>query len=105
MSDAQSERRATLERLAGDTYDVLIIGGGITGVGVARDAALRGLKVALVEKTDFASGTSSKSSKLVHGGFRYLEHAQFRQGSKGFVQRHGGPPHLRAATHGAASSD
>ena len=55
-------------------FDIVVIGGGITGAGIARDAALRGLKVALFEKGDYASGTSSKSSKLVHGGLRYLEH-------------------------------
>jgi glycerol-3-phosphate dehydrogenase len=58
------------------TYDIVVIGGGITGAGIARDAALRGLKVALFEKGDYASGTSSKSSKLVHGGLRYLEHGE-----------------------------
>jgi glycerol-3-phosphate dehydrogenase len=57
-------------------YDIVVIGGGITGTGIARDAALRGLKVALFEKGDYASGTSSKSSKLVHGGLRYLEHGE-----------------------------
>ena len=57
-------------------YDIVVIGGGITGAGIARDAALRGLKVALFEKGDYASGTSSKSSKLVHGGLRYLEHGE-----------------------------
>ncbi len=58
------------------SYDVVVIGGGITGAGIARDAALRGLSVALFEKGDFASGTSSKSSKMVHGGLRYLEHGE-----------------------------
>src|SRR6476660_5674476 len=58
---------------AGD-LDMIVIGGGITGWGVARDAVLRGLTVALVEMNDFASGTSSRSSRLVHGGVRYLEH-------------------------------
>ncbi len=58
------------------SFDVVVIGGGITGAGIARDAALRGLKVALFEKGDYASGTSSKSSKLVHGGLRYLEHGE-----------------------------
>ena len=57
-------------------YDIVVIGGGITGTGIARDAALRGLKVALFEKADYASGTSSKSSKLIHGGLRYLEHGE-----------------------------
>nr|POF10135.1 glycerol-3-phosphate dehydrogenase, mitochondrial [Quercus suber] len=60
-----------------DPYDLLIIGGGATGTGIALDAASRGLKVALVERDDFASGTSSKSTKLVHGGVRYLEKAVF----------------------------
>src|SRR4029077_3686857 len=54
-----------------------IIGGGINGAGIARDAALRGLSVALIERDDFASGTSSRSSRLVHGGVRYLEHGFF----------------------------
>lgn len=62
--------------LEGTRFDLLVIGGGITGAGVARDAALRGLSVALVEKDDFGSGTSSRSSRLVHGGIRYLEYAQ-----------------------------
>lgn len=66
----------TLAALAAAPFDVLVIGGGITGAGVARDAALRGLRVALLEKDDFASGTSSRSSRLVHGGVRYLEQGQ-----------------------------
>lgn len=65
-----------LAALRGRAFDLLVVGGGITGCGVARDAALRGLSVALVEKDDFASGTSSRSSRLVHGGVRYLEHGQ-----------------------------
>src|SRR5262245_29442207 len=59
------------------TFDLAIIGGGITGAGVALDAVLRGWRVALIDKGDFASGTSSVSSKLVHGGLRYLEHGDF----------------------------
>src|SRR5690606_10197968 len=59
----------------GTEYDLVVIGGGATGSGVALDAASRGLKVALIERDDFASGTSSKSTKLVHGGVRYLEKA------------------------------
>ncbi|MEC7421489.1 MAG: FAD-dependent oxidoreductase, partial [Pseudomonadota bacterium] len=61
-----------------DTYDLLVIGGGINGAGIARDAAGRGLRVLLVEKDDLASHTSSASTKLVHGGLRYLEHYEFR---------------------------
>jgi glycerol-3-phosphate dehydrogenase len=63
--------------LRDEAFDLVIIGGGITGAGVALDAALRGFRVALIDKGDFASGTSSVSSKLVHGGLRYLEHAEF----------------------------
>src|SRR4051812_3686783 len=59
--------------MADEPFDVVVIGGGITGAGVALDAATRGYSVALVEKADFASGTSSRSSKLVHGGLRYLQ--------------------------------
>lgn len=70
------DRNATLVALGENAFDVLVIGGGITGAGVARDAAMRGLRVALVEQNDFASGTSSRSSRLVHGGVRYLEHGQ-----------------------------
>jgi glycerol-3-phosphate dehydrogenase len=72
------ERGATLSRLATERFDVLVIGGGITGAGAALDAASRGLRVALVEARDVASGTSSRSSKLVHGGLRYLEQRDFK---------------------------
>lgn len=70
------QRQRAFTALASAPFDVLVIGGGITGAGVARDAALRGLRVALVEQDDFASGTSSRSSRLIHGGVRYLEHGQ-----------------------------
>ena len=69
----RSSRRAGLDRLAGAPADLLVIGGGITGAGVARDAAMRGLRTILVERGDLAAGTSSRSSRLVHGGLRYLE--------------------------------
>lgn len=72
----RAARAAVLHNLADAVFDVLVIGGGITGAGTARDAAMRGLSVALVEKEDFASGTSSRSSRLIHGGIRYLEHGQ-----------------------------
>jgi len=75
-STTQDQRATALEMLAAETFDVLVIGGGITGAGIARDAAMRGLSVALVEAADFASGTSSRSSRLIHGGVRYLEHGQ-----------------------------
>ena len=72
------ERGAALERLGTEPFDVLVVGGGVTGAGVALDAASRGLRTALVERHDFASGTSSKSSKMVHGGIRYLQQRDFR---------------------------
>jgi glycerol-3-phosphate dehydrogenase len=79
MSPPTPFRRAEmLDRLEGESFDVLVIGGGITGTGVALDAAARGLRTALVERDDFASGTSSKSSKLVHGGLRYLQQGEIR---------------------------
>lgn len=69
------QRQAQLEQLQSTEFDLLIIGGGATGAGIALDAATRGLKVALVERDDFAAGTSSRSTKLIHGGVRYLEQA------------------------------
>lgn len=69
------QRDDALKQLKENSFDILVIGGGATGAGVALDAATRGLKVALVERDDFASGTSSKSTKLIHGGVRYLEQA------------------------------
>jgi glycerol-3-phosphate dehydrogenase len=72
-----NQRGRDLDRLAEEHFDVLVIGGGITGVGCALDAATRGLSVALVEQRDIASGTSSRSSKLLHGGLRYLEQRDF----------------------------
>ena len=70
-------RQADVRRLANEQFDILVIGGGVTGAGCALDAATRGLKVALVEQRDLASGTSSRSSKLLHGGLRYLEQRDF----------------------------
>jgi glycerol-3-phosphate dehydrogenase len=70
-------RSKNIQTLKDQTFDLLVIGGGITGAGVARDAASRGMKVALVETRDFAWATSSRSSKLVHGGIRYLEQYEF----------------------------
>ena len=71
------KRTKTVASLTKEHYDLVVIGGGITGGGIALDAASRGLKVALVEKNDFASGTSSKSTKLIHGGLRYLKQFDF----------------------------
>lgn len=84
MQDASldgRERRTNFGRLEDQVFDVAVIGGGITGAGIARDAALRGLSVALVEARDYGSGTSSRSSKMIHGGLRYLA-----QGDVGLVR-------------------
>src|SRR5215469_3575394 len=71
------ERRAALTALAGTELDVLVVGGGVVGAGTALDAVTRGLSVGMVEARDWASGTSSRSSKLIHGGLRYLEMLDF----------------------------
>src|ERR1035437_6010268 len=73
-----SSRDKIISSLRSESFDLLVIGGGITGCGIALDAALRGMKVALVEKSDFASGTSSRSTKLIHGGLRYLKQMEFK---------------------------
>lgn len=78
VSTARTARQSTIQQLQQGMFDLLVIGGGINGAGIARDAAMRGLRVALVEKGDFASGTSSKSSKLIHGGVRYLQQGHLR---------------------------
>jgi len=82
---------------AAEVYDLLIVGGGINGVGIARDAAGRGLSVLLVEQDDLASHTSSASTKLIHGGLRYLEHYEFRLVRKALAEREqliGAAPHI-----------
>ena len=88
-------RQEHRNQLESEQFDLCIIGGGASGAGCALDAALRGLKVALLEKTDFAAETSSKSTKLIHGGVRYLEQAimkldvaQLRQVWHGMQERH-----------------
>lgn len=77
-SFSKETRQKNIRLMAEQIFDLVIIGGGINGAGIARDAALRGMKVALIEASDFASGTSSRSSKLVHGGIRYLENFEFK---------------------------
>jgi len=83
-----SNREADLQSLRSTQFDVLVVGGGVTGLGVALDAASRGLKVALVERDDFASGTSSKSSKLIHGGVRYLQQGEVALVYEALHERH-----------------
>lgn len=90
-------RAANIERMQEETFDLAIIGGGITGAGIALDAASRGLTAALIEKRDFASGTSSRSSKLIHGGLRYLEQFEFALVREALHERaalHRNAPHL-----------
>lgn len=87
-------RNARLQQLQSEVFDCLVIGGGITGAAIARDAALRGLRVALVERHDFASGTSSKSARIVHGGLRYIASAQLAVVREASAERH----HLRRTT-------
>ena len=78
MTEFSVRTRATnLERMRKEPFDVLVVGGGIVGAGVARDAACRGFATALVDRGDFASGTSGKTSRLVHGGLRYLRNYRF----------------------------
>jgi glycerol-3-phosphate dehydrogenase len=96
-SDANAERRGMLDRLDGDAFDVLVIGGGATGLGVAVDAASRGLRTAIVEAVDWAACTSSRSTKLVHGGVRYLEQMDFGLVREALHERgllHVNAPHL-----------
>ncbi|HAY49039.1 MAG TPA: glycerol-3-phosphate dehydrogenase, partial [Thalassospira sp.] len=82
--------------LSSKTFDIAIIGGGINGTGIARDASGRGLSVFLCEKDDLASATSSASTKLIHGGLRYLEHYEFRLVREALIERE---VLLRAAPH------
>jgi len=92
-------RAANLARMQREPFDVVVIGGGATGAGVALDAATRGLTVALIEQRDFASGTSSRSSKLIHGGLRYLERfelALVREGLRERARLRQNAPHLSA---------
>ncbi|MCD6556171.1 MAG: FAD-dependent oxidoreductase, partial [Bacteroidales bacterium] len=76
MKFSNSDRPERINKISSTEYDLLIIGGGITGAGIALDAVTRGMSVALIEMQDFAAGTSSRSTKLVHGGLRYLEHLE-----------------------------
>src|SRR3954454_15556763 len=87
MIDGPDARAATLARLASESFDLLVVGGGATGAAIARDAALRGLTVALVDAGDFAVQTSSHSSKLIHGGLRYLQYGDLPLVFEGLRER------------------
>jgi glycerol-3-phosphate dehydrogenase len=82
------DRAENLETLAREDFDLLVVGGGITGAGIAFDAAARGLRVALIDRSDFASGTSSRSTKLIHGGLRYLSQFRFRLTREALSERY-----------------
>src|SRR5436190_1233826 len=84
MTDPAQTRATAIRDIARNRLDLLVVGGGIVGSGIVRDAAMRGLRVGLVEQADFASGTSSRSSRLLHGGLRYLA-----QGRIGLVRQAG----------------
>src|SRR6266566_8457425 len=90
-------RAETLQAFSQETLDLLVVGGGIVGAGVARDAAMRGLRVGLAEQHDFAFGTSSRSSRLLHGGLRYLAQGRLRLVREASVEKrilHRIAPHL-----------
>jgi glycerol-3-phosphate dehydrogenase len=97
-------RAAAIEAIAGQRFEVVVIGGGITGAGVALDAASRGYSVAVLERGDYAIGTSSRSSKMVHGGLRYLQNLDL--GRTSFTRRPSWSPRWArsAATAGSASA-
>jgi glycerol-3-phosphate dehydrogenase len=87
MTEAAARRAATLQRFSSRTFDLLIVGGGASGAAAARDAALRGLEVALCEAGDYAGETSSQSSKLIHGGLRYLQYGDLHLVFEGLTER------------------
>lgn len=100
LSFSAETRARDLEAMAAEGVELLVVGGGITGAGVARDAALRGLRIALLERGDFASGTSSRSSKLIHSGLRYLEQGEVKLVLEAAAERRALrriAPHLAAA--------
>src|SRR3990167_903070 len=100
MAQSRSKSHASMirdiERFKRTTYDILVVGGGINGAAIAHLAAGRGMKVALLEKGDFASGTSGKSTKLIHGGIRYLENLEIDLVYESIKERH---IQLEAAPH------
>ena len=99
-----SERAAALERLRAGRFDLLVVGGGIIGAGVAEVASRHGLNVAVVERDDFASGTSSASSKLVHGGLRYLRLGHFSLVREALAEVHALSRYRRAPSRRGRSS-
>src|SRR5512138_2869992 len=91
LSRARLNSKETMKRdfdsLSKEKFDLMVIGGGVIGTGVARDAALRGIKTLLVEKDDFGYGTTSRSTRLIHGGLRYLSHFDFKLVKKDLAER------------------
>ncbi|MDO5093172.1 MAG: FAD-dependent oxidoreductase, partial [Propionibacteriaceae bacterium] len=84
---SKEQRTAAIDSLTSQRFDVLVIGGGVTGAGIALDAASRGLSTAIIEGQDWASGTSSRSSRLVHGGLRYLYNLDFKLVAEALKER------------------
>ncbi len=103
MNSFSSKNRASIiDQLDHSSFDVVVIGGGITGAGIALDASVRGLRVALIDMQDFASGTSSRSTKLIHGGLRYLKQLEFKLVAEVGKEReivHQNAPHLTKPEH------
>lgn len=97
LAFSATKRAEWIERLISETYDVLVVGGGITGAGIALDAATRGMKTAVIDMQDFAAGTSSRSTKLVHGGLRYLKQFEVKMVAEVGKERavvYGNAPHV-----------
>src|SRR6201987_70895 len=102
MDFSYKNRSVFLKQLTDSSFDLLVIGGGITGAGIALDATARGLKVCLIEMQDFASGTSGRSTKLIHGGLRYLKQLEFKLVAEVGKEReiiHNIAPHLTKPEH------
>ena len=101
-SFSAKNRSSVISEMGATSFDLIVIGGGITGAGIALDASARGMKVALIEMQDFASGTSSRSTKLIHGGLRYLKQLEFKLVAEVGKERaivHQNAPHLTKAEH------
>jgi glycerol-3-phosphate dehydrogenase len=101
-SFSAKNRQAIIKEMTTSSFDIIVIGGGVTGAGIALDASARGLKVALIEMQDFAAGTSSRSTKLIHGGLRYLKQFEFKLVAEVGKERaivHHNAPHLTKPEH------
>ncbi len=101
-SFSAKNRSSIINEMSTSSFDLIVIGGGVTGAGIALDASARGMKVALIEMQDFAAGTSSRSTKLIHGGLRYLKQMEFKLVAEVGKERaivHQNAPHLTKPEH------